>query len=119
MTASSVIKLPVYFSKSVKITAKLFIGLYLVIWAISSPLSQNFLKPLLIEQRLTLCPDTSIRLTLFHWLFDKIVISKFQLDNAHIKINKTATQLVITGIDLNKENPNESPNKNQEYITGN
>ncbi len=145
MAASSVIKSPIYFSKSVKIIATLFISLYLVVWAISSPLSQYFIKPLLIEKRLTLSPDTSIRynpflsqltvsnltvylnekekvlsikklvirLTLFHLLFDKIMINKFQLDDAFIKINKTTTQLIIAGIDLNKE----SLNKNQDKMT--
>tara|TARA_R110001583_G_scaffold7158_1_gene35571 strand:+ start:25407 stop:27827 length:2421 start_codon:yes stop_codon:yes gene_type:complete len=140
--SSSVKKPPVYFSKPIKIIATLFIGVYLVIWAISSPLSKYFIKPILVEQGLTLSSDTSIRynpflsqltvrdltlylnkeekvlsinkltirLTLFRLLFDKIVISEFQLDDAYIKINKTATQLVIAGIDLNKEQSHESTN---------
>ncbi|NQY86694.1 MAG: DUF748 domain-containing protein [Colwellia sp.] len=149
MNASSAVKKsPIYFSKAVKIIATLFIGLYLVIWAASSPLSKYFIIPILAEQGLTLSPDTSIRynpfisqltvsdltlylnkeekvlsineltirLTLFRLLFDKIVISKFQLDNAYLKINKTATQLIIAGIDLNKENSNETPNKNQQEV---
>ena len=146
MNASpSVKKSPIYFSKPIKIITTLFIGLYLVIWAISSPLSKYFINPILAEQGLTLSSDTSIRynpflsqltvsdltlylnkqekvlsvdkltirLTLFRLLFEKIVISEFQLDNAYIKINKTATQLVIAGIDLNKENLNEKPKSNQ------
>ncbi len=145
-TSSSVKKSPIYFSKPVKIITTLFIGLYLLIWAISSPLSKYFITPVLAEQGLTLSSDTSIRynpfmsqltvsdltlylnkeekvlsinelsvrLTLFRLLFDKIVISKFQLDNAYIKIKKTATQLVIAGIDLNKQN---SKNESQEKIT--
>jgi len=145
-TSSSVKKSPIYFSKPVKIITTLFIGLYLVIWAISSPLSKYFIAPILVEQGLTLSSDTSIRynpfmsqltvsdltlylnkeekvlsinelsirLTLFRLFFDKIVISKFQLDNAYIKIKKTATQLVIAGIDLNKQN---SSNESQEKIT--
>ncbi|MBL4900150.1 MAG: DUF748 domain-containing protein [Colwellia sp.] len=144
--SSSVKKSSFYFNKSVKIIAAVFIGLYLIIWAISSPLSKYFIAPILSEQGLTLSPDTSIRynpfisqltvsdltlyldkkekvlsinkltirLTLFRLLFDKIVISKFQLDNAYIKINKTATQFVIAGIDLNKES---SRNESQEKTT--
>lgn len=147
MNASSAVKKPsLYVSKLIKIIATLFIGLYLVIWAASSPLSKYFITPILAEQGLTLSPETSIRynpfisqltvsdltlylnkaekvlsineltirLTLFRLLFDKIVISKFQLDNAYIKINKTATQFVIAGIDLNKES---SRNESQEKTT--
>ena len=134
--SASAKKTPFYFSKPVKIIATLFIGLYLVIWAISSPLSKYLITPILAEQGLTLSPDTSIRynpfmsqlsisdmtlyrnkdekvfsiddlairLTLFRLLFDKIVISKFQLDDAYIKITKTETELIIAGIDLSKKN---------------
>ena len=144
-TSSSVKKSPLYFSKAVKIMTLLFIGLYLIIWAISSPLSKYFITPILVEQGLTLSSDTSvrynpfmsqltvsdltlylnkeekvlsinkltIRLTLFRLLFDKIVISEFTLNDAYIKINKTATQLIIAGVDLNKENTN----TNQEETT--
>jgi hypothetical protein len=148
-SSSSVRKTPIYFGKLVKIIATLFIGISLVIWAISSPLSQHFIKPVLAEKGLTLSSDTSIRynpflsqltvsdltlylnkeekvlsikkltirLTLFRLLFEKIVISEFKLDNAYIKINKTATQLVVAGIDLNKEKPAKNHNKKQEDIT--
>ena len=144
--SSSVKKPPLYLSKPVKIIATLFIGLYLVVWAISSPLSKYFITPILNEQGLTLSPDTSIRynpfmsqltvsdmtlflnkdekvlsmneltirLTLFQLLFDKIVISKFQLDDAYIKINKTEAELIIAGIDLNKKN---NSDEKQEEIT--
>lgn len=141
MNASSPAKKPsIFFSKPLKIVAALFIGIYLIIWAISSPVSKYFISPILMEQGLTLSPDTSIRynpflsqltvndltlylneeekvlsineltirLTLFRILFDKIVISKFHLDNAYIKINKTETQLIIAGIDLNKEKSNDN-----------
>jgi hypothetical protein len=151
MNASSAVrKSPIYFSKPIKVIATLLIGLYLIIWAISSPLSQYFLKPILVEQGLTLSSDTSIRynpflsqltvqdltlylnkeekvlsinkltvrLTLFRLLFKKIVISEFQLDNAYIKINKTVTQLVIAGIDLNKKQSNESHNVDPKESTG-
>ena len=146
MNTSSPAKKPsTFFSKLLKIVAALFIGIYLIIWAISSPVSKYFISPILKEQGLTLSPDTSIhynpflsqltvsdlslylnkkekvlsideltiRLTLYRILFDKVVISKFELDTAYIKINKTDTQLIIAGIDLNKEkssddNPEES-----------
>lgn len=144
--SSSVKKPPLYLSKPVKIIATLFIGLYLVVWAISSPLSKYFITPILNKQGLTLSPDTSIRynpfmsqltvsdmtlflnkdekvlsmneltirLTLFQLLFDKIVISEFQLDDAYIKINKTEAELIIAGIDLNKKN---NSDEKQEEIT--
>ncbi len=136
--SSSTKKSPRYFSKIIKIITVLFISLYLIIWAISSPLSKYFIEPILAEQGLTLSTDASIRynpflsqltvsdltlyieknekvfsveelnirLTLFRILFDKIVISEFSLANAYIKIDKTEEQLVIAGIDLNKEAPN-------------
>lgn len=144
-TSSSVKKSPIYLSKPVKIITLFFIGLYLIIWSISSPVSKYFIKPILAEQGLTLSADTSIsynpfmsqltvsdltlylnkeekvlsvdklaiRLTLFRLLFNKVVISKFQLDNAYIKINKTEELLVVAGVDLNKE----STNTNQEAPT--
>ena len=147
-SSSSIRKTPIYLSKLVKIIVTLFIGISLVIWVVSSPLSQYFIKPVLAEKGLTLSADTSIRynpflsqltvsdltlylnkeekvlsinkltlrLTLFRLLFEKIVISEFKLDNAYIKINKTATQLVVAGIDLNKEKTAENHNKKQEEI---
>ncbi|MDX2366807.1 MAG: DUF748 domain-containing protein, partial [Colwellia sp.] len=66
------------------------------------------------EEKVFSINELTISLTLFRLLFDKIVISKFQLDDAYIKINKTATQLVIAGVDLNKE---KSSNEKQETIT--
>lgn len=136
--SSSIKKSSINFSKLLKIIAVIFISLYLIIWAISSPLSKYFINPLLAEQGLTLSSDASIRynpflsqlsvsdltlyvekdekvfsveeltirLTLFRILFDKIVISEFSLADAYIKIDKTEKQLVIAGIDLNRETPN-------------
>lgn len=136
-TSSSVKKSSFNFSKLIKIIALFFFSLYLIIWAISSPLSKYFIEPILAEQGLTLSSKTSIRynpflsqltvsdltlyidkeekvfsveelsirLTLFQLLLDKIVISEFNLANAYIKIDKTEKQLVIAGIDLNKETP--------------
>lgn len=131
-------------NKWLKITFATFIGLYLIIWVISSPLSKHFIQPILLEQELSLSDDTSIRynpflsqltvsdltlykaqqnkqetvlsvdeltirLTLFRLLFDKIVVSKFELNEAYLKIEKTPTQLIIAGVDVNKENTNDTP----------
>jgi len=142
----------IYFKKLIRIITIIILSLYLIIWAISSPLSKYFLEPILNKQGLTLSSDTSIsynpfmsqltisdltlfnynkgnkeennnadkvlsietlavRLTLFRLLFDEIVISKFQLHDAYIKIDKTPTQLIIAGVDLNKESTSEN-NKN-------
>jgi len=138
-------KSSLFSNKWLKIISATFLGIYLVIWAISSPLSKHFIEPILLEQGLTLSTDTSIsynpflsqltvsdltlyksqknkqekvfslnkltvRLTLFRLLFDKIVVSKFELNDAYLKIIKTPTQLIIAGIDLNQEN-NESPDE--------
>ena len=102
-------------------------------------MSKYFIKPILLEQGLTLSNDTSIsynpflsqltvsdlslsaatsgqqetvfsvgklavRLTLFQLLFDEIVVSKFELSDAYLKVEKTPTQLFVAGVDLNKEN---------------
>lgn len=131
-------KSPSFLSKLVKIIAATFLGIYLIIWAISSPLSKYFIKPMLLEQGLTLSSGSSIsynpflsqltisdltlfthqdekkekvfsigelkvRLTLFKLLSDKVFISKFELNDAYLKVVKTPSQLIIAGIDLNKE----------------
>jgi hypothetical protein len=48
-------------NKWIKITFATFISLYLIVWAISSPLSKHFIEPLLLEQGLILSDNTSIR----------------------------------------------------------
>ncbi len=140
MNISAFNKKPSVFShKLIKILAATFLTLYLVIWAISSPLSKHFIKPLLLEMGLTLSAETSIRynpflsqltisdltlnnskqktvlsinklairVTLFRLLLDKIAVSKFELDGAYLKIEKTPTQLIIAGIDLAKKSAND------------
>ena len=132
-------KSSVFSIKLVKIIIAVFISLYLIIWAISSPLSKHFIEPVLLKQGLVLSDETSIyynpflsqitisdltlhttdnaqkdhvlsldkltvRLTLYRFLFDEIVISKFELMGAYLKVIKTPTQLIIAGVDLNKEN---------------
>lgn len=46
--------------KLIKVIIIVFISLYLIIWAVSSPLSKHFIKPLVHEQGLMLSDDTSI-----------------------------------------------------------
>ena len=145
MNTTTFAKKSSFFSnKWLKITFATFIILYLIIWAISSPLSKHFIEPILLEQELTLSTDTSIRynpflsqltvsdltlykaqqnkqetvlsinkltirLTLFRLLFDKIVVSKFELNDAYLNVEKTPTQLIIAGVDVNKENTDSTP----------
>jgi hypothetical protein len=147
MNTSPFDKKPSVFSnKWIKVIAATFIGLYLIIWAISSPVSKHFIKPILLEQGLTLSDSTSIRynpflsqltvsgltlsrdqqdkqetvlsidklavrLTLYRLLFDEIVISKFELTDATLKVEKTPTQLIIAGVDLSKENADDHTEK--------
>jgi len=138
----------IFSHKWIKVIVITFLALYFIIWAISSPLSKYFIKPILLEKGLSLSTSTSIsynpflsqltisdltlynnqqktvlsieelitRLTLFRLLFDKIVVSKFELNNAYLKIEKTPTQLIIAGIDLTKENSDE--NKEKDTKTG-
>ena len=51
---------------------------------------------------------------MFRLLFEEIVISKFQLDDAYIYIKKTEKELVVAGINLNKK---KNQNENQEKET--
>ncbi|OUR60743.1 hypothetical protein A9Q74_12305 [Colwellia sp. 39_35_sub15_T18] len=143
-TASFTKKASFLSNKWLKITFATFVGLYLSIWAISSPLSKHFIEPILLEQELVLSAETSIRynpflsqltvsdlilyksqlnkpekvlaineltirLTLFRLLFDEIVVTKFKLNEAYLNIDKTATQLIIAGVDINKENADNPP----------
>lgn len=153
MKASSTNQKNSFFSfKLVKIIAAFFISLYLIIWAVSSPVSKHFIEPVLLEQGLSISSDTSIyynpflsqltvsdltlfkqnaekeekvftvneltiQLTLFRLLFDKIVISEFELNGAYVKVNKTPTQLIVAGIDLNKESDEAPANEEIEIKT--
>jgi len=140
-----------FLKKTIKIIAAAFISIYLIIWAISSPLSKYFIEPLLLEQGLTLSPEASIyynpflsqltisdlaltkakheqhetvlsldkliiRLTLYRLLFDEIVISKFELNNAYLQVIKTPSQLIISGIDLNKKSDDVLVEKEPETV---
>ena len=131
-------------TKWLKIIFAIFVGLYLIIWAISSPVSKHFIEPILLEEGVILSDDSSIRynpflsqltvsdltfyknaqgkqervlsienltvrLTLYRLMFDKIKVSEFTLDNAYLKVDKTPTQLIIAGFDLNKKSTDETP----------
>ena len=142
--------MPSIFSHRVfRIIAPTAITLYLIIWAISSPLSKHLIKPVLLEKGLTLSSDTSItynpflsqlsvsdltlfdskqqtvlsidsliiRVTLLRLLFDKIAVSKFDLNGAYLKVEKTSSQLLIAGIDVNKKNPDGHLEQEQETAT--
>ena len=153
MNSSSFTKQSSPFSnKLIKIIATVFLSVYLLIWAISSPLSKHFIEPILLEQGLTLSDDASIyynpflsqitisdlalftsqdnaqekvfsidkltvRLTLFRLLFDKIVISKFELNDAYLKVIKTPSQFIVAGIDINKLNANKPQEKETEAVS--
>mgnify|MGYP000507133940 FL=1 len=144
MSATSINKKPSFYAiKIVKIIAATFLGIYLLVWAISSPVSKHFIEPALLEQGVTLSSDASInynpflsqltisdltlftnqdniqtkvfsineltvQLTLFRLLFDKIVVSEFEINDAYLKVTKTPTQLIVAGIDLTKESNEEA-----------
>lgn len=145
-TANSTTKKSLFSNKWIKTTFAIFLSLYLIIWAISSPVSKYFIEPILLEQGLSLSNASNIsynpflsqltvsdltlykkqhseqetvlsikkltvRLTLYRLLFDKIVVSKFELTDAFLKIEKTANQLIIAGIDINKESTETSQSK--------
>lgn len=148
-TTSIDTKPPSFGRKLIKILFIVFISIFLIIWAISSPVSKHFIKPLVLEQGLTLSDDTGIyynpflsqltisdltlykdqqgqqekvfsvnkltvRLALYRLLFDKIEVSKFELNDAYLKITKTPTQLIIAGIDLNKASSESKDNQQEE-----
>ncbi|MCW8864219.1 MAG: DUF748 domain-containing protein [Colwellia sp.] len=136
-------KSSIFANKWLKVIAATFVALYLIIWAISSPLSKHFIKPILLEHKLFLSSDSSIsynpflsqvtisdlavyrgskdapetvlsinkftvRLTLFRLLFDKIVVSKFELNEAYIKVEKSSADLLVAGINLTQPQSNET-----------
>jgi len=56
----------------------------------------------------------TIRLTLYRLLFDEVVVSKFELNDAYLQVTKTPEKLIIAGIDLNKNSDEISPEKTPE-----
>ena len=55
------------------------------------------------QEKVLAIDELVVRLTLFRLLFDEIVVSKFELNGAFLNVVKSPTQLVIAGIDLNKQ----------------
>lgn len=150
-TVDSTEKKPFFLYRLIKIITIVFISIYLIIWAISSPLSKHFIAPVLHEQGLTLSTDTriyynpflsqltiknlalykdipnvtdqetvfsldelTVRLTLHRLLFDEVIITEFDLNGAYLQVIKTPSQLIIAGIDLNKNSENTPQNEKKE-----
>lgn len=121
--------------KVFKILLSLYLGLFLLIWLISSPVTKHFLTPVLSEQQLHLADEASIsfnpflmrvtlsdikisvlhdpkkevvfslqelalQVDLWQLAFDKIVLSKFTLDQGTLKVTQGDDYLVIAGIKI-------------------
>ncbi|PKI13188.1 DUF748 domain-containing protein [Colwellia sp. 12G3] len=119
--------------KFFKILLALYVGLFLLIWLLSSPLIKHFISPLLAEQQLHLADNASIRfnpflmritlsdidlfstkskqeetvfslanmevqVALWQLAFDKIVLSKFLLEQGTLKVTQHDGHLIIAGI---------------------
>jgi hypothetical protein len=119
--------------KFFKILLALYLGFFLLIWLLSSPLIKHFISPLLAEQQLHLADNASIRfnpflmritlsdidlfstkskqeetvfslanmevqVALWQLAFDKIVLSKFLLEQGTLKVTQYDSHLVIAGI---------------------
>lgn len=124
--------------KFFKILLALYIGLFLLIWLISSPVIKHFITPLLAEQKLHLSDDASIRfnpflmrvtlsdidlstlrnekketvfslgkmqvqVALWQLAFDKVVLSKFVLEQGTLKVTQHDDKIVIAGIEIPSE----------------
>ncbi len=59
----------------------------------------------------------TVRLTLYRLLFDEIVVSEFELNDVYLKVVKTPSQLIIAGIDLNKESEAAPEEKTPEAVS--
>jgi hypothetical protein len=59
----------------------------------------------------------TVRLTLYRLLFDEIVVSEFELNDVYLKVVKTPSQLIIAGIDLNKDSDAAPEEKTPETIS--
>jgi len=86
----------VFSHKSIKIIATTFLTLYLIVWAISSPLSKHFIKPILLEKGLFLSPDTSISYNPF---LSQLTVNELTLYNDKqqtvLSINSLAIRLTL------------------------
>jgi len=130
--------------KFFKILLAFYLGLFIIVWLISSPLIKHFISPILAEQHLHLSDDASIRfnpflmritlsdinlsstkvqpqetvfslsklqvqVALWQFAFDKVVLSKFVIEDGTLKISQHDDKMVIAGIEiLNEEKAEES-----------
>jgi len=118
-----------------KILLALYLGIFLLIWLISSPLIKYFITPVLTTQQLHLSDGASIRFNpflmrltlsdidlsstekspeesvfslakmevqvdLWQLAFDKIVLSKFLLEQGTLKITQYDDHIVLAGIEI-------------------
>ncbi|TYK67116.1 DUF748 domain-containing protein [Colwellia echini] len=122
--------------KFFKVLLALYLGLFSLIWLISSPIAKHYLTPILAEQQLQLSDDASIRfnpflmrvtladiklstlqnpeinvftlaelklqVALWQLAFDKIVVSKFVINQGTLRVTQHDNELVIAGITLPK-----------------
>ena len=125
-------------SKLFKITFGIYIGLFSLVWLLSSPVIKHFITPQLAQFNLELSEESSIRfnpfltrvtlsditlykvedsqkekvfslgemslqLTLWQLLFDKIVLSNFESEQAFLKVSQHDDRLVVAGIEIKEE----------------
>jgi hypothetical protein len=121
--------------KFFKILLAFYLGLFMIIWLISSPVIKHFISPILAEQQLQLSDDASIRfnpflmritlsditlystktqpqetvfslnkmqvqVALWQLAFDKVVLSKFVVEDGNLKISLHDNKIVIAGIEI-------------------
>lgn len=121
--------------KFFKILLALYLGFFLLIWLLSSPLIKHFIAPVLAEQQLHLSDKASIRfnpflmrvtlndidlfstkiksektvfslakmeiqISLWQLAFDRIVLSKFLLEQGTLKIIQHGDHIVVAGIEI-------------------
>ncbi|TWX70714.1 DUF748 domain-containing protein [Colwellia demingiae] len=76
--------------KFFKILLALYLGLFLCIWLISSPVAKHFINPILAEHQLQLSDDASIR---FNPFLMRITLSDIDLSSTKSKQQKTVFAL--------------------------
>ena len=76
--------------KFFKIVLALYLGLFLLIWAISSPLIKHFITPILAEQQLQLSDDASIR---FNPFLMRLTLSDISLSSSQYNPQETVFSL--------------------------
>jgi len=87
--------LAIFQHKIFKIIFSLYIAVYLLIWAISSPIAKHYIKPVLTEYNLQLNDESSIRLNPF---LMRITLSNINLSS--IKDNQNDTVFALKELNL-------------------